>query len=304
MQRFILFRIIQAIFTIFVIGTMVFFFMRFSGDPVTLMVPIDADQETIEEIKKEFGLDKPLLVQYLFFVKNAVTGDFGVSFKMDEPALALVWERFPATLELAVTAALLAWLVGIPLGLISAIARDSWFDRFGKTFALFGQATPSFWLGVMLMLFFGVQLDMLPIAGREEPGSLIMPAVTISLIMLASIMRLARSAMLDALNSEFVVMARIKGIRRFQINMIHAFKNASIPLVTLMSLQISRLLMGAVIAETIFSWPGVGKLALDSVYSRDFPVVQAVVLFSAIIFCTINILVDIVYAYIDPRIRY
>jgi len=304
MQRFILFRIVQAIFTIFVIGTMVFFFMRFSGDPVALMVPIDADQETIEAINQEFGLDKPLLVQYLYFVKNAVKGDFGVSFKMDEPALALVWERFPATLELAVTAALLAWLVGIPLGLISAITRDSWFDRFGKVFALFGQATPSFWLGVMLMLFFGVQLDILPIAGREEPGSLIMPSVTISMIMLAAIMRLSRSAMLDALNSEFVVMARIKGIRRFQINMIHAFKNASIPLVTLMSLQISRLLMGAVIAETIFSWPGVGKLALDSVYSRDFPVVQAVVLFSAIIFCTVNILVDIIYAYIDPRIRY
>ncbi len=304
MQRFILFRVIQAIFTIFVIGTLVFFFMRLSGDPVTLMVPIDAEPETIEAIKVEFGLDKPLLVQYGYFLKNAVQGDFGLSFKMDEPALALVWDRFPATLELAVTAALLAWLIGIPLGLISAITRDSFFDRFGKAFALIGQATPSFWLGVMLMLFFGVQLDMLPIAGREEPGSLIMPSLTISLIMLAAVMRLARSAMLDALNSEFVVMARIKGIRRFQINMIHAFKNASIPLVTMMSLQISRLLMGAVIAETIFSWPGVGKLALDSVYSRDFPVVQVVVLFSAIIFCTINILVDILYAYIDPRIRY
>jgi peptide/nickel transport system permease protein len=304
MQRFILFRVLQAIFTIFVIGTLVFFFMRLSGDPVTLMVPIDAEPETIEAIKVEFGLDKPMLVQYGYFLKNAITGDFGMSFKMDEPALALVWGRFPATLELAITAALLAWLIGIPLGLISAITRDSLFDRFGKAFALFGQATPSFWLGVMMMLFFGVQLDMLPIAGREEPGSLIMPSLTISLIMLAAVMRLARSAMLDALNSEFVVMARIKGIRRFQINMIHAFKNASIPLVTMMSLQISRLLMGAVIAETIFSWPGVGKLALDSVYSRDFPVVQVIVLFSAIIFCTINILVDIVYAYIDPRIRY
>ena len=136
MQRFILFRIVQAIFTIFAIGTLVFFFMRLSGDPVTLMVPIDAEPETIEAIKIEFGLDKPLLVQYGYFVKNAIKGDFGVSFKMDEPALALVWERFPATLELAVTAALLAWLVGIPLGLISAITRDSWFDRFGKAFAL------------------------------------------------------------------------------------------------------------------------------------------------------------------------
>ena len=304
MQRFILFRIIQAVFTVFIIGTLVFFFMRLTGDPVTLLVPIDADPETIERINEEFGLNKPLLVQYLYFLKGAVKGDFGESFKMEEPALELVWKRFPATLELAVTAALLAWLVGIPLGLISAITRDSWFDKFGKIFALLGQATPSFWLGVMLMLFFGVQLDLLPIAGRDEPGSLIMPAVTISFIMLASIMRLTRSSMLDALNSEFVAMARIKGIHRFHINMIHAFKNASIPLVTLMSLQISRLLMGAVIAETIFSWPGVGKLALDAVFSRDFPIIQAVVLFSAVIFCTMNIIVDIIYAYIDPRIRY
>lgn len=304
MQRFIFFRIIQAIFTVFIIGTLVFFFTRLTGDPVSMMVPIDADLETIERINEEFGLDKPLLVQYLYFLKGAVKGDFGESFKMEEPALELVWKRFPATLELAVTAALLAWAIGIPLGLISAITRDSWFDKFGKVFALLGQATPSFWLGVMLMLFFGVQLDLLPIAGRSEPGSLIMPAVTISFIMLASIMRLTRSAMLDALNSEFVAMARIKGIHRFQINMVHAFKNASISLVTLMSLQISRLLMGAVIAETIFSWPGVGKLALDAVFSRDFPIIQAVVLFSAVIFCTMNIIVDIIYAYIDPRIRY
>lgn len=304
MQRFIFFRIIQAIFTVFIIGTLVFFFMRLTGDPVSLLVPIDAEPELIEQIKEEFGLDEPLFVQYLLFVKGAVKGDFGESFKMEEPALELVWKRFPATLELAVTAALLAWAIGIPLGLISAITRDSWFDKFGKIFALLGQATPSFWLGVMLMLFFGVQLDILPIAGRDEPGSLIMPAVTISFIMLASIMRLTRSAMLDALNSEFVTMARIKGIHRFQINMVHAFKNASIPLVTLMSLQISRLLMGAVIAETIFSWPGVGKLALDAVFSRDFPIIQAVVLFSAVIFCTMNIIVDIIYAYIDPRIRY
>jgi len=304
MQRFIFFRIIQAVFTVFIIGTLVFFFMRLTGDPVSLLVPIDAEPELIEQVKEEFGLDKPLFVQYLLFVKGAVKGDFGESFKMKEPALELVWHRFPATLELAVTAALLAWFVGIPLGLISAITRDSWFDKFGKVFALLGQATPSFWLGVMLMLFFGVQLDLLPIAGRDDPGSLIMPSVTISFIMLASIMRLTRSAMLDALNSEFVTMARIKGIHRFQINMIHAFKNASIPLVTLMSLQISRLLMGAVIAETIFSWPGVGKLALDAVFSRDFPIIQAVVLFSAVIFCTMNIIVDIIYAYIDPRIRY
>jgi peptide/nickel transport system permease protein len=203
-----------------------------------------------------------------------------------------------------VAAVILAWGIGIPLGVVTAVRRDSLIDRFGKVFALIGQATPSFWLGVMLMLFLGVMLRWLPVAGREHPESIIMPSVTISFIMLASITRLSRSSMLDALNSEYVTMAHIKGVPRIYVTMIHAFKNALIPVITLMSLQFSRLLMGAVIAETIFSWPGVGKLVLEAVFARDFPVVQTVVLLSATIFCVVNILVDVLYAYIDPRIRY
>lgn len=304
MQKYILIRIVQAIFTIFVVIVLVFFLMRITGDPVAIMVPPDVAKEDIAALEKKYGLDKPLIIQFFVFLKSAARGDFGESFKWQEPALWLVVTRFSATMELAIAAALIAWGIGIPIGIITAVKRDSWFDRFGKIFALIGQATPSFWLGVMLILLFGVVLGWLPVSGRTEIRSIIMPAATMSFIMLAAVTRLSRSAMLDALNSEYVTMARIKGVPRLYVVLIHALKNASIPIVTVMALQISHLFMGAVIAEQIFSWPGMGRLALEAVFARDYPVVQSVVLFTSFIFCTVNILVDIIYAYIDPRIRY
>ena len=304
MQRYILKRVLQAIFTILIVVVAVFFLMRITGDPVMLMVPPDADEELVATYKEKYGLDKPIMVQFGNFLLSAVKGDLGTSFKWQEPALSLVLNKFPATLELAVVAALLAWGIGIPIGVISAVRRDTLLDRFGKTFSLLGQATPSFWLGIMLILVVGVELRWLPVSGRAGPSSVIMPAVTISFIMLAATARLSRSAMLDALNSEYVSLARIKGLQNSKVIMVHAFKNSLIPVLTLMSLQFSRLLMGAVVAETIFAWPGIGKLALDAVFARDFPVVQTVVLFSAVLFCFANILVDVLYAYIDPRIRY
>jgi len=304
MQRYIIKRIGQAIFTVLVITVLVFFLMRLSGDPVSIMAPPDATQEYIDALTAKFGLDQPVLVQLWVFLKKAVRGDFGESFRWQQPALGLVFHRFPATMQLGIVAALIAWGVGIPIGLWSAVRRDTWFDRFGKAFALVGQATPSFWLGVMLMLLLGVRLGWLPISGREGWTSVIMPAITISFIMLAGVTRLSRSAMVEALTSEYVTMARIKGVPERAVIVIHAFKNACIPILTLMALQITRLFMGAVVAETIFSWPGLGKMALEAVFARDFPVVQAVVLFSAVLFCTVNILVDVLYAYVDPRIRY
>jgi len=304
MQRYILKRIGQAIFTVFMITMFVFFMMRLSGNPVSIMAPPDADREYMELLTAKYGLDKPVIVQFWVFLKNAVRGDFGESFRWQQPALSLLLKRFPASMELAAVASFIAWVIGISIGILSAVKRDTWFDRFVKSFALFGQATPSFWLGVMLMLLLGVKLDLLPISGRESWSSVIMPASTISFMMLASVTRLSRSSMIEALNSEYVTMARLKGVPYPAVILIHAFKNACIPIITLMALQITRLFMGAVVAETIFSWPGLGKLALEAVFSRDYPVVQVVVMFSGACFCTVNILVDVLYAYVDPRIRY
>lgn len=304
MQRYIFIRLVQAVFTVLAVSVLVFFAMRFSGDPVSLMISPESTPDDVRALKEKFGLDKPIMVQFWRFVKNAAQGDFGESFRWQEPAFKLVLSRFPATLQLGLASILIAWGLGIPIGVVSAVKRDSWFDRFGKIFALLGQATPSFWLGVMLMLLLGVKLRLLPISGREGFSSIIMPALTVSFILLAAVTRLSRSAMLDALNSEYVTMARIKGVPKIYVILLHAFKNALIPVLTLMALQLSYMLMGAVIAETIFSWPGMGKLALEAVFARDYPVIQSVVIFSALIFSLVNILVDVLYAYIDPRIRY
>jgi len=304
MQRYILKRILHAIMTMIAITVIVFFLQRLMGDPVALMVSPDADQEAVEVLKKKLGLDKSVLIQFLAFLKSAARGDFGNSFKWQEPALQLVLSRFPATLELAITAMFFAAVFGLSLGVASAVKPDSFFDRFGKIFSLLGQATPSFWLAVMMMLFFGVKLDWFPISGRGTLLHLFMPATTIGLISLASITRLTRSSMIDALKSDYIVMARIKGVPDRYVIMIHALKNASIPILTMMSMQFSYLITGTVVIETIFSWPGTGRLAIQAFLARDFPVIQVFVLFASFIYVSINLMVDILYAYIDPRIRY
>lgn len=304
MQIYILKRILQSIITIFLIVVIVFFLVRLTGDPVAMMVSPNAEEADVQILKKKLGLDRPILVQLGIFLRSAVRGDFGESFKWQEPALNLVLSRFPATLELAISAILIATLFGLGIGMVSALKQDSVYDRVGKVFSLLGQATPSFWLGVMLMLFFGVKLGWLPVSGRGSLAHLILPASTISLISLASIARLTRSSMIDALKSEYVVMARIKGVPNHFVVLIHALKNASIPILTLMSMQFSYLIAGTVVVETIFSWPGTGRLAIQALLARDFPVIQAFVLFSAFIYITINLVVDLLYAWIDPRIRY
>ena len=304
MQIYVLKRIVQSIITIFLIVVIVFFLVRLTGDPVAMMVSPDAEEADVQILKKKLGLDRPILVQLGIFLRSAVRGDFGESFKWQEPALDLVLSRFPATLELAISAMLIATLFGLGTGMVSALKQDSVYDRVGKVFSLLGQATPSFWLGVLLMLFLGVKLGWLPVSGRGSLAHLILPASTISLISLASIARLTRSSMIDALKSEYVVMARIKGVPNHFVVLIHALKNVSIPILTLMSMQFSYLIAGTVVVETIFSWPGTGRLAIQALLARDFPVIQAFVLFSAFIYTTINLVVDLLYAWIDPRIRY
>lgn len=304
MQRYILKRLFQAVFTIMMIMVVVFVLLRLAGDPVAMLVPPDADEADVKALNEKFGLDKPLLVQFVAFVKSALQGDFGESFKWQEPALRLVLGRFPATLELALSAILLATIFGLSTGIASAVKKDSLFDRFGKAISLLGQATPSFWLAVMIMLLFGVKLDWLPVSGHGSLRHLVMPAVTISWISMASITRLTRSSMIDALKSDYIVMARIKGVPKRYVVMLHALKNASIPILTMMSMQFSYLIAGTVVVETIFSWPGTGRLAIQAFLARDFPVIQAFVLFASFIYITINLLVDILYAFIDPSIRY
>jgi peptide/nickel transport system permease protein len=305
MKGYVLKRILIAIFTMFLVLTVVFFVFRLGGaDPVSIMLPPDAMPSDAEKLTKKFGLDKPLMVQYVNFVKNAVRGDFGQSFRYDEPALYVLAVRFPATLQLGVIAFLMAVVIGLTIGILSAVKPDSLIDRFGRVFALAGMSLPSFWVAVMLILFFGVTLRWLPISGRGTPLHFLMPAFCMSLYPVALITRLSRSAMLDALKSDYIVMARIKGVPEVYVILLHALKNAAIPVVTIIFGVFGGLILGSVIVETIFSWPGIGRLVIESFFSRDYPVVQVFVLFVTFLVVTLNLIVDIVYAFIDPRIRY
>jgi len=305
MKGYVLKRILIAVFTMFMVLTVVFFVFRLGGaDPVAIMLPPDATPKDAEILTKKFGLDKPLMVQYLNFLKNAVQGDFGLSFRFSEPAVSVLFNRFPATLQLGVIAFLMSVAVGLAIGILSAVKPDSLIDRFGRLFALAGMSLPSFWVGVMLILFFGVSLRWLPISGRGTPLHYLMPAFCLSLYPVALITRLSRSAMLDALKSDYIVMARIKGVPEFYVILLHAFKNAAIPVVTIIFGVFGSLILGSVIVETIFSWPGIGRLVIESFFTRDYPVVQIFVLFVTFLVVSLNLIVDIVYAYIDPRIRY
>ncbi len=306
MQGYILKRILIAAFTVFAVLTVVFFVFRLGpADPVAVMLSPNATPQDAENLTKKFGLDKPLMVQYGNYLKNAVRGDFGASFRFNEPALRVLFGRFPATLKLGLVAFILSVTVGLSIGLYSAVKPDSMVDRFGRLFALAGMSLPSFWVGVMLILFFGVFLRWLPIAGRGTILHYIMPAFCMSLYPIALITRLSRSAMLDALKSDYVVMARIKGVPEFYVIMLHAFKNASIPVITVIFGILGAFLVGsAVVVEYIFSWPGIGRLVMESYFARDYPVVQVFVIVVTFMVVTMNLIVDIIYAYIDPRIRF
>ncbi len=305
MKGYVLKRILIAIFTMFLVLTVVFFVFRLGGaDPVAIMLPPDAMPQDAEKLTRKFGLDKPLTVQYVNFLKNAVRGDFGQSFRYDEPALKVLIERFPATVQLGLVAFLMSVVIGLTIGILSAVRPDSLIDRFGRVFALAGMSLPSFWVAVMLILFFGVTLRWLPISGRGTLLHYLMPAFCLSLYPVALITRLSRSAMLDALKSDYIVMARIKGVPEFFVIMLHAFKNAAIPVVTIIFGVLGGLILGSVIVETIFSWPGIGRLVIMSFFTRDYPVVQVFVLFVTFLVVTLNLIVDVVYAFIDPRIRY
>lgn len=293
----------RAIVTLWLVVTVVFVVLRFSGDPVSLLLPSDATQEQIQALRADLGLDQPIPVQYGRFVVQLAHGDFGDSLRFNQPALGLVLHRFPATAELALLAFAAAAVVGLAIGSLTAFVHGSALDRFLMAVMGLAQAAPSFFLGIMLILIFSVDLKWLPTSGSGRPSQLVLPALTLSALTLASIARITRSSLLDVLRADYIRTARAKGIPERMVWFGHALRNAALPLVTLLGLELAELLAGAVIVETVFAWPGIGRLAIDSVAARDYPVVQAVVLLIASIFIVINLLVDLSYLVLDPRTR-
>ena len=306
MQRYLLKRILIGILTMLLVITIVFFITRVAGpaDPTAILLPPDATAEDQARLRVKFGLDKPVMEQYFIYMKNALHGDFGESFRFGEPALELVLDRLPATIQLAGLALFLGLSCGLFIGIISAVYRDTVFDRIGRVLALIGMAVPQFALALFMTLIFGVMLEWLPISGRGGIYHLIMPVISMSMVGLAAYTRLSRSSMIEVLNSDYIVMARIKGVPYYQVVLVHALKNSCIPVITFIGMTFPALITGNVVIETIFSWPGIGNLVMTSIFARDYPVVQVIVLLLSFMVISINLLIDITYAYIDPRIRF
>jgi peptide/nickel transport system permease protein len=304
MNRFIISRLLQLVITLFVVSLIVFFMVRLKGDPVAVMAPPTFSEEQIQGLREAWGFDKPLWEQYAIFLRKAITGDFGQSIQARRPAMELVLERLGWTYLLAFTSALIGFIVAIPLGVISALKRNSPIDLASTALASLGTAMPSFWLGLMLILLFSVQLRILPAFGALEPKAIIMPALTLGVGMAARLSRLTRSSMLEVLGADFVRTARAKGLYERTVIIGHALRNAWIPVVTALGLQLGWLLGGSVIVEAVFAWPGLGRLMIESINVRDITVVQAGLFWFALSFILINLIVDILYTFLDPRIRY
>ena len=305
MQRYIAIRLVQAVFVLLAVSVIVFGLARASGNPVVLMLPIDAGPEDYERLTRFWGLDKPLHIQYWKFLTNAVQGDFGESIKWPgRTAMDMVGSRVVATLQLAGSSMILAAFMAVAFGVLTAIRRDTPFDYLGKIFALFGQSAPAFWIGIMLIWVFAVELEWFPTSGRGGISHMVLPVVTMGWFEVAAIMRLVRSSMLDTMDSEYVKLARIKGLPEWKVAWKHCLRNAAIAPLTYFGIIAGALVLGSVIVETVFSWPGLGMLTVEAVLARDFQVVQAVAMVFAVGFIGLNLIVDILYAYLDPRIRY
>ncbi len=304
MHQFLIGRLIRAVFVLWGVSTVVFLVMRLSGDPIALMVSPDTPPAEIARLRHELGFDQPLVVQYLVFLRDAAHGNFGQSLRFAEPARTLVLERVEPTLELALLSIVLAIVVAIPVGVLSALKRNSLYDAVAMAAALLGQSMPTFFLGIVLILVFSVQLQLLPAGGRGEWFQLLMPAATLGAWNMASIARLTRSAMLEVIGKDYIRTARAKGLGELAVLIGHAFKNFAIPIVTVLGLQFGALLGGAVVVETVFAWPGMGRLVIQAINVRDYPVVQAAVFLMAVGFVMINTAVDLLYGALDPRIRY
>ena len=302
-MRFLLRRVPQLVVVLFGVSIVTFGLVRLTGDPITVLLGETATQEAIAQMRSELALDRPVHVQYARFIRNALRGDFGDSLRYRQPALTLFVERLPATLELAGAALLLALIIGLPIGITAALRPQSAFDGLVRGLALTGQAIPGFYLGLVAIIVFGAQLRLLPTGGRGSLAHLILPAATLAAYQVAIVARFARGAMLEVLGEDYIRTAQAKGLRRLRVILQHALRNALIPVVTIIALQVGTLLSGAVVTETVFSWPGVGRLAVQAIYTRDFPIVQVTVMVTAALFVAINLLTDLLYVLLDPRVR-
>ena len=305
MRTYILRRLAQSALTLLGVSVLVFVILRvLPGDPARMLLPDGAPESAVAELNRQLGLREPLIVQYGLFLRSVARGDFGQSFQYRAPALRVVLERLPATVHLTLAAMLVTIAAGVGLGIFTAVRRGTRSDVAGTIIAVLGQSLPNFWLGIMLILLFGVALRWLPTSGFASWTSLVLPAITLAAFPTALVARLTRSSMLEILNHDYIRTGRAKGLAERSVVLRHALRNAAIPVLTVIGLQIGALLGGAVITESVFAWPGMGKLIVDAIFFRDFPVVQTVLILSATVFVVINLLVDLLYTVIDPRIRY
>ena len=303
MGAYLVRRAVRAVLVIAGVSFISFAVLFLSGDPTDILVGEDWTREEVHRLRRDMGLDKPWIVQYALYAGRAVRGDFGESLRYRRPAFELIAERLPATLELALVALLLSIVLALPLGVLSAVKRGSLYDQGGMVFALVGQAMPVFWLGLMLILVFGVDLGWFPVSGRGTLAHLALPALSLSTYSIARNTRVIRSSMLDVLKNEYITTARAKGLSERMVVHLHALRNAMLPVLTIIGLEFGHLLGGAVIVETIFAWPGIGRLMIQAVYAKDFPLVQASVTITALIFVSLNFIVDMLYSVLDPRVR-
>ena len=304
MWRFLIGRVLQTVLSMLVVISIVFVLTRLSGNPVHLLLDVNASDRDQQILMHHLGLDKPLPVQYAIYVTNVLRGDFGNSVLSRRPVTEHIWERLPATAELGFVAMFLSVLIGVPLGMYSAVRRGGALDTGARIFAVLGQSMPAFWLGLMLILIFAVLLGFLPAGGRGGIEHIVLPAFTLGYFTSAAILRLTRSAMLEVLGSDYIKFARLKGLPEQVVLWKHGLKNALLPVVTFAVMLFVQFLGGAVVTETVFAWPGLGRLILESIATRDYPIVQAGVLVLSGLYLTGNLLVDFLYGYLNPRIRH
>ncbi|WP_019415565.1 nickel ABC transporter permease [Paenisporosarcina sp. TG20] len=304
MLTYIIRRLLHTVLVIFVISLIIFFSIRLTGDPVSVMFSAgEPSKEAIEEVRKNLGLDKPVYEQYFIFLKGLVTLDLGESFRSGTSVTSLILERLGATLALAFGGIVVAMAIAFPVGILSAVKRGTSIDFFGRIFSLIGISFPNFWLGIMLILVFAVHLRWLPSSGFESFSHLILPSITLGMILSGILARLVRSSMLEVMNQQYISTAKSKGISEWSVIIKHAFRNALLPTITFLGIQFGSLLGGTVIVEQVFAWPGVGRLIIDAINQRDYPVIQGGVIFLAVIMVLVNLIVDISYSFIDPRIK-
>ncbi|HEV3087529.1 MAG TPA: ABC transporter permease [Candidatus Elarobacter sp.] len=297
-------RALGALWALIGVAIVVFLILHLTGDPASVMMPPEATKAEIEAFRHAQGFDRPLIVQFASFALSAGHGDLGLSLRHQEPAMSLALQRLPATVLLAGSAFLIVALIGVPAGILSALRPRTWVDYVARVVALIGQSAPTYWIGLMLILFFAVRLGWFPASGIGDWRNLILPAATLGFFSTAKIMRLTRAAMLEVLAADYLRTARAKGLTFLRVTLWHGLRNALLPIVTQLGVELGTLLSGAIITETVFAWPGVGRLAVQAVFERDFPVVEAVVLIAATTFVVLNLVVDLLYAVLDPRIRY